>query len=46
MSAVDRNQIRPPDTFAPARSLPVPVVAHVLFMVSPSVITTRVVPLS
>ena len=44
MSAVARSQIRPPDTAADARSTPVPVVAHEPFIVSPSVITTRVVP--
>ncbi len=46
MSALTRSQIRPPEMFAPAASVPVPVVVQPLVMVSPLVIDTRVAPLS
>src|SRR6187401_883046 len=47
MLADTRSQIFPPDTVAPAASVPVPVVVQPLVdMVRPLVIETRVVPLS
>src|SRR5829696_1413098 len=46
MSAVARNQIRPPETVAPAASLPSPVVFQLPSIVRPLTITTLVAPLS